>query len=51
MVGRKREAQFQWRRALSFNPEPKDAARIQLKLDKGLDQVLQDEKMQGGNGG
>jgi tetratricopeptide (TPR) repeat protein len=51
MVGRKREAQFQWRRAMSFHPEPKDAARIQLKLDKGLDQVLQDEKAQGGNGG
>ena len=51
MVGRKREAQFQWHRALTFHPEPKDAARIQLKLDKGLDQVLQDEKMQGGNGG
>jgi tetratricopeptide (TPR) repeat protein len=50
-VGRKREAQFQWHRALSFKPEPKDAARIQLKLDKGLDQVLQDEKAKGGNGG
>jgi hypothetical protein len=36
---------------LSFKPEPKDAARIQLKLDKGLDQVLQDEKAKGGNGG
>lgn len=51
MVGRKREAQFQWHRALSFGPSTKDAARIQLKLDKGLDQVLQDEKQQGGNGG
>ena len=51
MVGRKREAQFQWHRALSFHPEPKDATRIQLKLDKGLDQVLQNEKVQGGNGG
>ena len=50
MVGRKREAQFQWHRALTFHPEAKDAARIQLKLDKGLDQVLQDEKTQG-NGG
>ncbi len=50
-VGRKREAQFQWHRALSFKPEPKDAARIQLKLEKGLDQVLQDEKAQGGNDG
>ena len=51
MVGRKREAQFQWHRALSFQPEPKDATRIQRKLDKGLDQVLQGEKAQGGNGG
>lgn len=50
MVGRKREAQFQWHRALTFQPEAKDAARIQLKLDKGLDQVLQDEKTQD-NGG
>ena len=51
MVGRKREAQFQWHRALSFQPEPKDATRIQRTLDKGLDQVLQGEKAQGGNGG
>lgn len=53
MVGRKREAQFQWHRALSFHPAPAEAARIQLKLDKGLDQVLQDEKkaQEGGNGG
>jgi tetratricopeptide (TPR) repeat protein len=51
MVGRKREAQFQWHRALSFHPSDTDAARIKLKLDKGLDQVLQDEKSQGSNGG
>lgn len=51
MVGRKREAQFQWHRALSFNPEEKDAVRIKAKLDKGLDQVLQDEKTQVSNGG
>ena len=48
MTGRKREAQFQWHRALSFNPDPKEAARIQRKLNKGLDQVMQDEKRQGG---
>ncbi len=48
MTGRKREAQFQWHRALSFNPDPKEAARIQQKLNKGLDQVMQDEKQQGG---
>ncbi|MGV8986212.1 MAG: tetratricopeptide repeat protein [Cypionkella sp.] len=51
MVGRHREAQYQWHRALSFNPEDKDATRIRLKLDVGLDQVLKDEKAQGGNGG
>lgn len=51
MVGRKREAQFQWHRALSFHPEDKDAARIKRKLEVGLDQVLQEEKAQGGNGG
>ncbi len=37
--GRKREAAFQWRRALSFNPTEKDAARIRLKLEVGLDDV------------
>ena len=51
MVGRKREAQYQWHRALSFHPEDKDAARISRKLEVGLDQVLKDEKAQGGNGG
>lgn len=51
MVGRKREAQYQWHRALSFHPEAKDAARIARKLELGLDQVLQDEKSQGSNGG
>lgn len=51
MVGRKREAEYQWHRALSFKPEDKDATRIRRKLDVGLDQVLQDKKAQGGNGG
>lgn len=36
-VGRKLEARFQWRRALSFEPEPEDAERIKRKLDVGLD--------------
>jgi tetratricopeptide (TPR) repeat protein len=44
MVGRKREAEYQWHRALSFHPEDKDATRIRRKLDVGLDQVLQEEK-------
>ena len=39
-VGRKREARFQWRRALSFDPEEKDETRIRLKLEIGLDEVL-----------
>jgi len=43
-VGRKREAQFQWHRALSFGPDDKDRARIQRKLDIGLDKVLEAEK-------
>ncbi len=43
-VGRKREAQYQWHRALSYKPEDKDAIRIRHKLDVGLDQVLQEEK-------
>jgi tetratricopeptide (TPR) repeat protein len=39
-TGRRMEARFQWRRALSFNPEEKDATRIRQKLDIGLDAVL-----------
>ena len=42
-VGRKREAEFQWHRALSYGPEEKDAARIRAKLEKGLDAVLAEE--------
>ena len=42
-VGRKREAHFQWRRALSFDPEEAEADRIRRKLEVGLDQVLQEE--------
>lgn len=38
--GRTREAEFQWRRALSFNPTEKDATRIRKKLELGLDAVL-----------
>ncbi len=36
-VGRKLEANFQWHRALSFDPEEKDATRIRRKLEIGLD--------------
>ena len=42
--GRQLEAQFQWRRALSFEPAEKDAERIRAKLEKGLDSVLEQEK-------
>jgi len=43
MVGRKREARFQWQRALSLDPAEEDAERIRLKLDIGLDSVLEQE--------
>ncbi|MGE3914509.1 MAG: tetratricopeptide repeat protein [Hyphomicrobiaceae bacterium] len=35
-VGRQREAYFQWRQALTLKPEPDDAAKIQQKIDNGL---------------
>lgn len=46
-VGRKREAEFQWRRALSFDPEEDEVARIRRKLDVGLDTVLAEEAAAG----
>ena len=42
-VGRKREAVFQWRRALSFDPEEADRKRILRKLEVGLERVLEEE--------
>ena len=42
-VSRKLEAQFQWRRALSFEPTEKDAERIRRKLEVGLDEVMAEE--------
>lgn len=36
-VGRKREARFQWRRALLFKPETALVTGIEKKLDSGLD--------------
>lgn len=42
-VGRYREAEFQWKRALSFEPEEEEADRIRLKLQIGLDLVLDQE--------
>tara|TARA_R110002072_G_scaffold131620_1_gene271466 strand:+ start:491 stop:2176 length:1686 start_codon:yes stop_codon:yes gene_type:complete len=38
-VGRFIEAQFQWNRALSFDPTEEDAAKIRRKLEIGLDAV------------
>ena len=39
-VGRQREAQFQWRRALSFGPsDDMDSAVVRRKLEVGLDVV------------
>jgi len=43
MVGRYREAEFQWSRALSFDAEPAEAERIRAKLEFGLDVVLSQE--------
>ena len=42
-VGRQIEAEFQWNRALSFDPTEEDAARIRRKLEVGLDTVLEEE--------
>ncbi len=49
MVGRKTEAEFQWRRALSFDPEKEDIERIKKKLKVGLTQVLMDESKETGS--
>ena len=38
-VGRKREAFYQWKRALEFNPEPEEAILIRAKLETGLDAI------------
>jgi tetratricopeptide (TPR) repeat protein len=35
-AGRQNEARFQWRRALTMDPEPAEAQRIQEKLARGL---------------
>ena len=43
VVGRKLEAQFQWQRALSFDPEEDEAARIRRKIAVGLDAVMIEE--------
>lgn len=35
-VGRQREARFQWEQALTFQPEPEEAAKIRQKVESGL---------------
>jgi tetratricopeptide (TPR) repeat protein len=47
MVGRRTEARFQWKRALSFEPEEEAAKRIRRKLAVGLDAVLAEEAAEG----
>ena len=42
-VGRVIEAEFQWNRALSFDPLESDATRIRRKLEIGLNAVLTEE--------
>ena len=49
MVGRKTEAEFQWRRALSFDPEADEIERIKKKLKVGLTQVLMEESKRTGS--
>lgn len=43
-IGRQMEARFQWSRALSFNPSDEERARIERKLEVGLDAVLREER-------
>ena len=40
MIGRRREAVFQWKRAIVFKPEKENLARIEKKIELGLDKVL-----------
>ena len=47
MVGRRTEARFQWKRALSFEPDESDAERIRRKLADGLDTVLAEDEEKG----
>ena len=42
-VGRIREAEFQWERSLSFDSTEEEAERVRLKLEIGLDRVLEQE--------
>jgi tetratricopeptide (TPR) repeat protein len=39
-AGRKVEAQYQWRRALTLNPTPDDAAKLEAKLNTGRNEPV-----------
>jgi Flp pilus assembly protein TadD len=41
-VGRRQEARFQWRRALSLGPEEDEAPVIEKKIDAGLGAAPED---------
>ncbi len=41
-VGRRHEARFQWRRALSFDPEEEQVELIKIKIDKGISSSVSD---------
>ncbi len=44
MLGRKREARYQWRQALTFESEYADFDRISRKLEIGYEQLLAEEQ-------
>ena len=43
-AGRKMEATYQWRRALTLNPLPADAARLEAKLHETTAQAAIQER-------
>lgn len=46
-VGRRLEARYQWSQALTLEPEPEEAVKMKLKLDKGLDAISEKKTMAG----
>ena len=46
-VGRRLEARYQWSQALTLEPEPEEAVKMKLKLDKGLDAVSEKKALAG----
>ena len=47
-VGRRMEARFQWRRALSYEPTDEERPLIERKLEIGLDEFLAEQEAQDG---